>query len=166
MVGPASPVLTTHVGEHKHRLSWWQLQISGNILTLHSITEKFRFSTKFNLCHKSISNPKRCIKYIITFKSLRTEMETGSSVSIVIKLWAGQLGFDSWHRQEISHHSYCTQTRSGANSAPYPRGTGDFPLGVKQTGHEADCSPPSSAEINNEWSYTSTPPYVFIARWF
>jgi hypothetical protein len=31
-------------------------------------------------------------------------------------------------------------------------------LGVKRPGIEADHSPPSSAEVKNEWSYTSTPP--------
>jgi len=30
-------------------------------------------------------------------------------------------------------------------------------------GNEADHSPPSSAEVKNAWSYTSTPPYVFMA---
>jgi hypothetical protein len=37
-------------------------------------------------------------------------------------------------------------------------GTRALSLGVKQPGREADHSPPSSAEIKNEWSYTSTPP--------
>jgi hypothetical protein len=31
-------------------------------------------------------------------------------------------------------------------------------LGVKQSGHEADHSPPYSAEVKNAWNYTSTPP--------
>jgi len=31
-------------------------------------------------------------------------------------------------------------------------------MGVKRPGREANCSPPSSAEIQNAWSYTSTPP--------
>jgi hypothetical protein len=35
---------------------------------------------------------------------------------------------------------------------------------VKRPGREADHSPPSSAEIENAWSYTSTPQYVFMAR--
>jgi hypothetical protein len=35
---------------------------------------------------------------------------------------------------------------------------GILSLGVKRPGREADHSPPSSAEIKNEWSYTSTPP--------
>jgi hypothetical protein len=35
-------------------------------------------------------------------------------------------------------------------------------LVVKRPGREADTSPPSSAEVKNAWSYTSTPLYVFV----
>jgi hypothetical protein len=35
-------------------------------------------------------------------------------------------------------------------------GTGSFP-GVKWLGHGADYPPPHSAEVENEYSYTSTP---------
>jgi len=38
-------------------------------------------------------------------------------------------------------------------------------LGVKWPVREADHSPPSSAEVNNAWSYTSTPQYAFMA-WY
>jgi len=31
-------------------------------------------------------------------------------------------------------------------------------LGIKQLGHEADHSPPSSVKVKNAWSFTSTPP--------
>jgi len=34
---------------------------------------------------------------------------------------------------------------------------------LQQLVHEADHSPPSSAEIKNVWSSTSTPLYVFMA---
>jgi hypothetical protein len=34
---------------------------------------------------------------------------------------------------------------------------------VKQPGREADHSPPTSAEVKNAWSYTSTPQYTFMA---
>jgi hypothetical protein len=34
----------------------------------------------------------------------------------------------------------------------------DLFLGVKWPGREADHSPPSSDEVKNAWSYTSTPP--------
>jgi hypothetical protein len=54
------------------------------------------------------------------------------------------------------------QNGSGAHPASYPMGTrGSFPE-VKRQRPEADHSPPPSAEIN-EWSYTSIPPYVFMA---
>jgi hypothetical protein len=33
---------------------------------------------------------------------------------------------------------------------------------VKQSGYEADHSPPSHADIKNRWSYTSTSLYVFM----
>jgi hypothetical protein len=42
-------------------------------------------------------------------------------------------------------------------------GTGlSFP-GVKQLAHEADHSSALSAEVKNEFHYTSSPPYVFKA---
>jgi hypothetical protein len=37
-----------------------------------------------------------------------------------------------------------------------------FP-GVKRPRREAERSPPSSAEVKKTWSYTFTPPYVFMA---
>jgi hypothetical protein len=40
---------------------------------------------------------------------------------------------------------------------------GTFP-GIKRSGLEGEHSPPSSAQVKNAWSYTSAPPYVFMAR--
>jgi hypothetical protein len=37
--------------------------------------------------------------------------------------------------------------------------------GVKRPGHEADHSPPTSAEVKKMWIYTSTPLYAFKA-WY
>jgi hypothetical protein len=36
---------------------------------------------------------------------------------------------------------------------------------VKEPDHEADHSPPTGAEIKNTWTYTSTPPYIFMAEY-
>jgi hypothetical protein len=59
---------------------------------------------------------------------------------------------------------HCIQTGCGANPASSPRGTAGFlHVGVKRPGRETDHSPPSSAEVKNEWSYTFTLPYVFMA---
>jgi hypothetical protein len=50
---------------------------------------------------------------------------------------------------------HCVQTASGAHPVSYPMA---YSLGVNLPGREADHSPPSSAEVKNAWSYTSTPP--------
>jgi hypothetical protein len=39
---------------------------------------------------------------------------------------------------------------------------GDLSPGLKWKGREADHSPPTSAEVNKMWIYTSTPPYAFM----
>jgi hypothetical protein len=49
------------------------------------------------------------------------------------------------------------QTGPGAHPAACTMGTGYFP-GVKRPGLGADHPPPPSAEVENEWIYTSTPP--------
>jgi hypothetical protein len=54
------------------------------------------------------------------------------------------------------------QTGSGAHPASYQMSTGDIFLGVKRPWIEAEQSPPSSAETKYAWSYTSTPPYIFM----
>jgi hypothetical protein len=41
---------------------------------------------------------------------------------------------------------------------------GALSLAVKRPGREADHSPPSSAEVKNAWSYTSTPPNMSSGR--
>jgi hypothetical protein len=46
--------------------------------------------------------------------------------------------------------SLCVQTSSGAHPASYTMGTGGpFPRGKARPGHDADHSPPSSAEVEN-----------------
>jgi hypothetical protein len=70
---------------------------------------------------------------------------------------ARELGFDSWKGQEIFLFP-SVQAGSGAQTAPYP-----LRSGAKAPGREADHSPPSSAEIKNIWSYTSTRPYALVA---
>jgi hypothetical protein len=41
---------------------------------------------------------------------------------------------------------------------------GALSLGVKRLGREADHSPPSSAEVKNAWSYTSTILYEGVSK--
>jgi hypothetical protein len=46
----------------------------------------------------------------------------------------------------------------GSTQPPIQWVPGALSLEVKRPGHEADHSPPSSAEVKNAWSYISTPP--------
>jgi hypothetical protein len=59
---------------------------------------------------------------------------------------------------------HCIQNGLGVHPGTYLVGTGggDFFLGVKWLGHEADHPPLSSAEVKNAWNYTSIFPYIFM----
>ena len=59
-----------------------------------------------------------------------------------------------------------TQVTSEALTSSLKLGRrGLFPRRVKRTGHEAGHSPPTSADVKNEWRSTSTLPYFFMA-WY
>jgi hypothetical protein len=66
-----------------------------------------------------------------------------------VRIPAGPGNFSLHHR---------VQNGSGAHPASYRMGTRGFFLGVKRPARETDHSPPSSAEVKNAWSCTSTPP--------
>jgi hypothetical protein len=53
----------------------------------------------------------------------------------------------------------------GPTQPPFRRLPGAPSAGGKRLGREADHSPPYSAEVMNVWSYTSIPPYNWIA-WY
>jgi len=46
----------------------------------------------------------------------------------------------------------------GPTHPPIQWVAGALPLGVKRPEREADHSTPSSADVENAWNYTSTPP--------
>jgi hypothetical protein len=64
---------------------------------------------------------------------------------------------------QYSSFLHSIQTDSEAHSAVSPMGTwGSFPGGVKCQGHEADHSPPSSAEVKKGGA---TPPLPHMSLW-
>jgi hypothetical protein len=76
------------------------------------------------------------------------ECGPGSSVSIATDYGLDGPGIESrWGRDFslTSHPAHCTMV------------TGSFP-GVKQPGRGADHPPPPTAEVENEYNYTSIPP--------
>jgi len=54
------------------------------------------------------------------------------------------------------HHP--VQNGSRAHQTSYPTGIRALSLSIKRSGREAGHLPPSSADVKNAWSYTSTPP--------
>jgi hypothetical protein len=67
-------------------------------------------------------------------------------------------GFES--RQGLGILVFTTMSRQalGPTQPPIQWAPGALSPGVKRPGRQADCSLPSSAEANNAWRYTSTPP--------
>jgi hypothetical protein len=69
---------------------------------------------------------------------------------------------DRWFesRQRLGIFLFTTASRLdlGPTQPPIQWVLGTLSLGAKRPGREADPSPPSSAEVKNAWSYTSSPP--------
>jgi len=80
----------------------------------------------------------------------------------VTKLQADDRGLIPGRGWEFPLHHH-VQTSSGAHPVSYAMGAScSFPR-VKWPGCENDHAPPYSTEVKNEWSFTSTPQYVFMA---
>jgi hypothetical protein len=86
------------------------------------------------------------------------DLSWNSSVGIVTSEELDDPGFESWQRPEISffkknhpHHLW----RPFSLLLRYYR---CYILGLKRPRTGVDRSPPSSAEVKNKWSHTSTPP--------
>ena len=79
----------------------------------------------------------------------------GNVVSIVAGLWTGCSGVQTWMISfpQCSDHLWGPPSLLQVPGALSPE--------ANQPGHEANHSSPSCAEVNNEWSYTSTQPTRF-----
>jgi hypothetical protein len=80
-----------------------------------------------------------------------------------VQRWAtgwtiGVLEFDSRRGLGIFLFTTASRTALGPTQPPIQWVPGALSLGVKRPGREADHSSPSSAEVKNSWSYTSTHP--------
>jgi hypothetical protein len=73
------------------------------------------------------------------------------------RLRSGRLKFDSRQEQEIFLFSTASRPALGPTQSLIQWVPGIFPMRIKLPGREADHSAPSSAEVKNGWSCTSTP---------
>jgi hypothetical protein len=96
---------------------------------------------------------------LLVIYSLTHSIDSDSLVGRWATEWTiGVLEFDS--RRGLGIFLFTTASRQvlGPTQPPIQWELGALSLGVKRSGREADYSPPSSAEIKNACSYTSTPP--------
>jgi hypothetical protein len=82
----------------------------------------------------------------------------GEPVNTVTKLLTGWPGFDSWYGR-IFIFATTSILAAGPHLDFYPVDTKVLSSGVIQPGREAIHPLPSTAEVKNAWSYTSTSPY-------
>jgi hypothetical protein len=69
------------------------------------------------------------------------------------------LGFNSWQEQEIFSSPSCLDWL-WSQSASYSMGTESPFLGLKRLGHEADCSPKTTADVKNGGAIPLLPLYA------
>jgi hypothetical protein len=81
-------------------------------------------------------------------------------------LWPGRPRGQSSSPGTVNYFHLSISSRPAPRSAqpPTQRVPGALSLGVKRLEHEADHSPPSSAEVKKMCTCTSTPPCVFLAQ--
>jgi hypothetical protein len=100
-------------------------------------------------------------EHVVKIKAASFELPPKSSYS-TIRRYMMQLQFDASQSLEFSPlHSL--QTDSGIHPASHAMATECPFLSGRRLEHEAEHSAPISAEVENTWIYTSTPPYVFMA---
>jgi hypothetical protein len=67
------------------------------------------------------------------------------------------------HRDNFTCTFYPSRSAVGPTQPPIQWVPGALSLGVKRPGREADHLSPSSVEVKNAWSHTSTSQYAFMA---
>jgi hypothetical protein len=72
-------------------------------------------------------------------------------------LWFEWLEFNSWQKQEICPYSIASRLALGPRQPPIQGGPGPLTLVVKQPGHVADHSFPSSAKAKNDGTILPLP---------
>jgi hypothetical protein len=110
-----------------------------------------------------VSIPTELSRLLIVFvfnlfnDAFSTAWSHGGLVSIVTRLRAGRLGFDSRQGLGSSSFRHRVQIGSGANPGSYSTGTGDSSLGMERPGRESDHSPPSSSRVECVELYFHSP---------
>jgi hypothetical protein len=149
--------------------------LSPNITTAHFLCAHFNIiliSSFYSSCWPFFPRgfPQKFSTYFLLtlFDLLGLRIATVYLIKLLLVVWSP---FPSFLDFNVSFNPYYYQVGRAAVSrpalAPPPQPpikwvSGALSQEVKLPGHEAGHSPPSSAVVNSEWSYTSTSTYVFM----
>jgi hypothetical protein len=103
------------------------------------------------------------ITYLSVLRSLKSHDSSVGIIALGYGLDDRSSGFDSRRGLGIFLFTTAFRTALGPTQPPIQWVPGALSLGIRRPGCEAEHSPPSSAEVKNACSYTSTPQYVFMA---
>jgi hypothetical protein len=151
-----------------HALDWWgDIEMRQVLDTTHSVAFILKIPNGIQMCvldkwlNATLVNPMislhlspDCLSHMsVLWRS------HDSSVSVETRLQARWLALIPGRGNDwifsLHHTAFILALRP--TQPPIQWIAGDFTLGVKRPGHEADLSPPSSAKVKSVWSYTSTP---------
>ena len=103
-------------------------------------------------CGLSVYWPRAHYTYLVQQLSLTTRLH-----KMFCSIWPDARGFKSRSEQEKCF-PFIKSKIMGAHSHSYAKSSGKYVPRVKRPASESDLLLPCSAEIKNEWRYTSTPP--------
>jgi hypothetical protein len=103
------------------------------------------------------STEKTFFYFMLCYCTITKSRDSSVGIALVYGLdnWGSRVRFPAGAGNFSLHHR---GQNGGPTPPPIQRVIGAASLGVERPGHEADHSPPSSAEVKSAWIYTSTPP--------
>jgi hypothetical protein len=108
----------------------------------------------------------RVNKFYTKHVSIWTVLKNGSKIYInIFQIRSRDISVGIATEGRVKNFLFSTSSRPVLESTQPPIQWVSRALlpGVKRPGREADRSPSAIAEVKKMWTYTSTPPYVFIA---
>jgi hypothetical protein len=120
------------------------------------LSEHFHVTTGCNDLVSNVSVCKGCTNFH-TVDHCYIYYSRDISVKILTRVRGGRPRFDSRQGLGIFLLVPTSTPALGPTQPPFQLVPGALSPAVKRPGHEVDHLPPSSVEIKNAWSYTSTP---------
>jgi hypothetical protein len=109
-----------------------------------------------NVAHSPLGFQENCARLLSLLAEMRNG-ELGWLSSTANRLWIRQSEFDSRKDWEFVFFAIVFRPSLGHAQTPFQLVPVVVSPGLKRLEREADHSPPSSSEVKNAWSYTSTP---------